>query len=827
MLETTQQTVATATGSINDSLKQDLEHMRQDLRTLLATRDGPSDRGRFLEQLHFPAMDRRSEMIRRGTNHLAVNWVKDLDNDTAKGKAARILQQWPATDKPLLYISGKAGCGKSTLMHHLANSKVIAEPLQRWADGCKLVVAQYYYWQEGEHLEKSMEGFYRTILYQAFQQSPDLLGSVVQKVDVDPGLEDGTFNAFTGLRRFASLSLEFLESAFDRLLQDGTREHRLVLFVDGLDESIDELHAKRPWDHYRHLGRKMKAWSENPGVKILTSSRPNDEFSNSFQGDPAIHLHEVNHADIKAFSAATLHQKVDEPHEWTELMSDGRDGIPQKVSDRSAGVFLWARFATLQLIDAMNLRYTAKEVLDLLDKAPSSVIELYERMLKSPRPELPGDIPATYILGLVAFAPTEIRVVEPINITWLKDTLESSTYPVQCSVAPLLENSDDYQNAVGLRVRKLSSGLVEYGGPRFGLQFIHRTVREFALERLSGGLDKRFDEAFYARLWLANALATRRWPRDLPVRTIWMVYKTKRFDILDASRKAAATVSQWYDYEAYYEYQGMTSHQSRASNSFIHYAAHRGLADWLLPIFTTDPMLLAPSEDAAQSVLHSAIRGALDRRTWSRAAETRIDFESHMTQLIKGLFALGVNPNNLLSLECGFFSWGASSSPDHRHLETVSAWHFLCMTILKIWGALESKPHYDWYDDEGKFLAGIIQLFLAAGAQNDFQIVFGAAYETWPVGPLFTKSFEAFLLETQFPDLREPLSSANATNTTAEIHFPKITCDTCSDRFWGKNRRRGSLKLENAGPNPGARVFACLWPDKAIIYETFRLPGIE
>ena len=96
--------------------------------------------------------------------------------DATKETCAWILEhksylEWLSRQHELLWIKGKPGAGKSTLINHIIR-KLEGQDVQSEA-----VVASFFFHGRGTAIQKSALGLYRSLLYQILQQVPDLLRS--------------------------------------------------------------------------------------------------------------------------------------------------------------------------------------------------------------------------------------------------------------------------------------------------------------------------------------------------------------------------------------------------------------------------------------------------------------------------------------------------------------------------------------------------------------------------------------------------------------------------------------------------------------------------
>ncbi|KAL4748223.1 hypothetical protein BDW72DRAFT_195994 [Aspergillus terricola var. indicus] len=165
----------------------------------------------------------------------------------------------------IFFIYGKAGSGKSTLMKYLADPEnaPVRRCLNKWAGGCHLISVAVFLWSAGDRLQKSLEGLYRSILYQVLRQCPEMVTEV--------------FDHTSGLSEWEEVRLPLLKKAMAKLFQilDYGR-YRLCLFIDGLDEYEGDNHDQA------ELVKEIQIWASQETVKIICSARPYHEYMQAF-----------------------------------------------------------------------------------------------------------------------------------------------------------------------------------------------------------------------------------------------------------------------------------------------------------------------------------------------------------------------------------------------------------------------------------------------------------------------------------------------------------------------------------------------------------------
>jgi hypothetical protein len=234
-------------GDLDEQLHQ-IEAIRARLNTILEGNE-PSPEVRILKQVYFDSMYMRENALERvpaeaGTFEWILDESKerllkmDFESRQACSDAKDRFLHWVRNDNGVFHISGKAGSGKSTLMKLLLNHDKTKEVLKDWAGDKKLIFAYFFFWKSSQdHDQCSLEGLYRSILFETLLQCPDLTREVFKKA----------YNTF--LRKKSTDSMDKLlfrpgdfEKAFEILVSTSppSSDYRICLFIDGLDEYVGD-----------------------------------------------------------------------------------------------------------------------------------------------------------------------------------------------------------------------------------------------------------------------------------------------------------------------------------------------------------------------------------------------------------------------------------------------------------------------------------------------------------------------------------------------------------------------------------------------------------
>lgn len=150
------------------------------LRTIQDVVDDTHLQHRILHHLVFEEMDSRADQIPDAVRNTYEWTVEDgpINKGDRRRHAQKIFQGWLRTGDKILHISGNPGSGKSTLMKFLSQHERTRRELQAWAGNDTLVFCVFYFWNSGSKMQRSLTGLYRSLLFQALRQCPELTEEV-------------------------------------------------------------------------------------------------------------------------------------------------------------------------------------------------------------------------------------------------------------------------------------------------------------------------------------------------------------------------------------------------------------------------------------------------------------------------------------------------------------------------------------------------------------------------------------------------------------------------------------------------------------------------
>jgi hypothetical protein len=408
-------------------------------------------------------------------------------------------------DHGVFFITGKAGSGKSTLLKYLANHQRVKIELESWSVPKKLVFISTFFWNSGDSLQMSLEGFYRVILFETVKQCPELLQVLFPAVD-DCSRKGNS--PFSSLDDNTLLRISDLKAAFQNLTKtECFQNYRFCFFIDGLDEykgdSVD----------YFAFAKSLKEMAECKDIKMVCTGRPYTEFLDTFnRRRGTVYLHELTRDDIRRFSWANLmpvlqDSALDENREEYLLLLNN-------IVDMSDGVFLWARLVVRSLVSGITHSDSPRDLHERLENTPKDLNGLFRKMLDEVDHAVRKRSDKTLLVAI--HNPFE----EPLNAlaySWLSD-LDDPDFPFN---QPFGGYSDEEIvkriQVVRRQVDALTKGLLElrtranqYPYFRYHVEFFHRSVRDYLKDNWGGDefrvghaeIDK-FDT--FCRLRLAEA----------------------------------------------------------------------------------------------------------------------------------------------------------------------------------------------------------------------------------------------------------------------------------------------------------------------------------
>ena len=407
-----------------------------DARARTAEGIAPMDHNNCIDWLSFPGYDAREGFITAaypGT----CNWVLE---DEGFG-------EWVQSVKGILWIKGKPGSGKSTIMKHLLD--LIRSDKASGLSNVFPVYAATFFNARGSSLETSREGFLRSSIIQILHQKPELFKCIEEDY----------------LDTKKQLSEPFLTKILKILVRECSLTSRLGLLVDALDK------CDGPIRKQLGLFEELIRISQESGylMSICVSGRPVHTLTAWLGHYPQLGLEDHTSVDIATYVLAKT-SRISSTTD-AEIYEEFREDIMEK----SKGAFLWVVLVIEELLDAWETSESIAKLRTKLAAIPEDLDDFFGRMLrKIPRSQYSETV-AVFKCVLAALQPLTLKELRVALAFGSNDSFESIS---EMRSSDKVVHSDDGQER---RVQSCCGGLIEITKESRTVQVIHQTVLDYLL----------------------------------------------------------------------------------------------------------------------------------------------------------------------------------------------------------------------------------------------------------------------------------------------------------------------------------------------------------
>ncbi|WPJ61618.1 hypothetical protein SMAC4_01720 [Sordaria macrospora] len=359
-----------------------------------------------------------------------------------------IFQAWhqcAASAKRVLYIHGRPGGGKSTLM-----ATVIERLLSDMTPGVAL--AYFYFRRQNADKDNNFNGLLRALLGQLYDRDPVLATHIEMQTSKHDGLRSQV------LQELVSTAVETYPTTY--------------IVLDGLDECANE-------EEERTIKWLLALCDNSPGLRILFSGQRDgvlDHFLKSSKSAHSILLdtapgHVGNIKDYCQSFARDIQTEFE-----NELEPSLEQKIVDLVSVKADGMFLYAKLVLEHLLDLSSMAELKQELQPGV--FPASLEEAYEklehRLQKDSSRAKSKCKAATRILSYVVCCKRTLfwREIQSLfSLDQLTGEVDFDRRPVK-----------SYKRLCG---SFLDSHTVnkDYTGPEDEVHLVHETAREFLIRR--------------------------------------------------------------------------------------------------------------------------------------------------------------------------------------------------------------------------------------------------------------------------------------------------------------------------------------------------------
>ncbi|KAI8715151.1 NACHT domain-containing protein [Fusarium sp. LHS14.1] len=454
--------IQTALGAIQTTEQNTVSRLVSQLEKLTTEVPRVKRQQMILQSLYFDKIkDRQTE-------------IKDHHKNTFKwvlASKSTPFSQWLMRETDILWVKGKPGSGKSTLMKFLATHDNTKKRLRSWGRKDTVVVAGHFFWIVGTPMQKNLLGLWRTLLYQVLKECPTLIETVCASrwAEVD------------GLSVSEPWHKNELYDVMEIRSSQTSLDVKFCFFVDGLDEYTGG--EKERTGGFQQLINPLKTLASSPSIKICVSSRPWTKFDEILGQEQQVRLEDLTREDIRRCVEDELGGNL----RFQKLASEDKrsERIPDLVVERADGGFLWVYLVIRSLERGLVHADNYPELRKRLDALPSDLEKYFQQMLKSIDPFYKDQtlrifqtaIAAEQSLPLLGFKFLDQELEEP-GYSVKMEPQQWSLDEVKDTCQSVKERLDGrYRDLLYFREKVDDMGLVF----RFRVDFLHRTVRDFFL----------------------------------------------------------------------------------------------------------------------------------------------------------------------------------------------------------------------------------------------------------------------------------------------------------------------------------------------------------
>ncbi|KAK2770568.1 hypothetical protein CKAH01_14691 [Colletotrichum kahawae] len=326
---------------------------------------------KMMDKLQVNGMIDRFDEVDEAHEH-TFGWILESEpapeTETAEEAQARQgIINWLCYGDGVFHITGKPGAGKSTLMKYLCQSPKTQDYLSSWAGDKALMTTNFFFWRLGIDVQKSLGGLRRALLYAILQELPRFTETIF------PRHWKSVFD-----EKLVSIHSKDVDAALEALFEqtDFLRSHRLVVFIDGLDEYDG--------DHDGMIKTLLK-WTNGHShdIKLCVSSREWEIFTQRLADCPGIKLQDITRRDVQTY----VNEELSENEDFTQvsLRSPEILKLADIIIEKAEGVFLWVKVTLRSLKWGLLSGESVKKLEERIGALPNELEALYQSIFDSMR----------------------------------------------------------------------------------------------------------------------------------------------------------------------------------------------------------------------------------------------------------------------------------------------------------------------------------------------------------------------------------------------------------------------------------------------------------
>ncbi|CAI7677649.1 unnamed protein product, partial [Penicillium manginii] len=398
----------------------------------------------LLRSLAFPQMLARRDNIE--LCHMnTCQWILELDE----------YRSWKNQPCGLLWIKGKPGAGKSTLMVFLHDR------LKESQDGIHGITRlDFFFTARGTEMQRTPLGMFRSLLNQIFDRDSTIRPRVRE-------IYEQRCRQFGGERKWEWPQIILEELLATAILASANDQH-VIIFVDALDEAGAESAQKLAAYFHRLVDRADK---KKLTLQVCISCRhyPIVESAQTV----AIHVEDHNQDDIATYIKDMLLET-----ELGDISSQEiKEVLAEELTQHAKGVFQWAHLMIPLVKRKFSEGESISDIRDWLSDVPADLENVYVYILSNV-------IAASNRDQSFLFFQWVCLAERPLTLTEIRYALAAKTAPITPSGIKWekLHGFVESNKRMKQRVKALSGGMAEVvssGNDEETVQVVHQSVNDF------------------------------------------------------------------------------------------------------------------------------------------------------------------------------------------------------------------------------------------------------------------------------------------------------------------------------------------------------------
>jgi len=388
--------------------------------------------------------------------------------------------------RPIFWINGKPGSGKSTLMKFAMRDARTLKLLRKASHPdtafsqteLDWMILGFFFHDRGSHVQKSIDGMLQGVLHQLLSQIPELLPFVYT---IYKDLVKSQRNSKP------EWTFDTLCAAWKAITQQRTVHLHACMFLDALDE--------HEGDNNRLSNFIYELLSSANGaivrIKICVASRNWNIFGEHFGNCPQFAIHEHTTLDIQAYTSERLHDAM------ASFGEEGRhafmlkvERLASQVTTKARGVFIWVRIVLDELVKGVRDGTPISLLEEKVTQMPEELSDLYRHTLERIEPEYAEESYIMLQIALCCLSPLPLQTfTKCVSFSrWQKvheatkeemirqivsrsgGLLETISTSRSTEIIPKEDESEDGASDIAVLGFDIDDSVV---------QFIHQTVKDF------------------------------------------------------------------------------------------------------------------------------------------------------------------------------------------------------------------------------------------------------------------------------------------------------------------------------------------------------------